>query len=114
MTAFYRNVVDEDFALCEGVQQNLERGVFERGPLHPFYEEGAVAFQKMVVKVLREQVALEEELGKEVWAARPGRQSFGKKTAALHGNGPHEGDEGKSLCETMLGCDKTRLKSVNW
>ncbi len=113
MTAFYKNVVDEDFGLCEGVQRNLERGVFERGPLHPFYEEGAVAFQRMVVDMLREQVALEEGVGREVWASRPVEKGFGKKRVAGDENGSHE-EDGKSVCETMLGCDKPMLKGVDW
>lgn len=32
---FYKQVLDEDKALCEGSQVNLEAGVFTSGQLHP-------------------------------------------------------------------------------
>ncbi|ETI22600.1 hypothetical protein G647_06676 [Cladophialophora carrionii CBS 160.54] len=114
MTAFYQNVVDEDFALCEAVQRNLERGVFDGGALHPFHEEGVMAFQEMIVKVLGEQVEMEEEAGQEIWAARPGprRQSDGVKP----------GHAATSLCERILGsvgggavsCEKTHARGLEW
>ncbi|KAJ9609477.1 hypothetical protein H2200_005804 [Cladophialophora chaetospira] len=114
MTAFYRNVVDEDLGLCEGVQKNLERGVFEKGALHPFHEEGVMAFQQMVVEALREQVQLEESTGREVWAAKPERQSFGKKKGVANGEGATGADDGKSVCEIILGCDKIKLRGLEW
>lgn len=113
MIKFYRKVVDEDFALCEKVQRNLERGVFVMGPLHPFHEEGAQAFQSMVLKVLREQVEKEREAGREIWAARPAAQGIGK--SELLGDVVTNGDsDGRSLCEQMLGCDKTKLRGLEW
>ena len=71
MKIFYEKVVDEDFELCEGVQRNLERGVYDRGVMHPFHEEGVKAFQGMVLGCLREHIELEKRVGMEVWAARP-------------------------------------------
>ena len=115
MTDFYKNVVDEDFALCEAVQKNLTRGVFDRGPLHPFHEEGAIAFQGMVVKVLREHVDLEEKQGREIWAAKPqGQGSFAKKQLLGGVNGTDGEGDAKALCEKILGCDKTRLEGLEW
>ena len=73
MTKFYRKVVDEDSALCEKVQKNMQRGIFEKGPLHPFHEEGVWAFQGMVLKILKEHVAKEEEDGREIWAVKTER-----------------------------------------
>lgn len=105
MTDFYRNVVNEDFELCEQVQTNLERGIFERGPLHPFHEEGVMAFQRMLVRVLREQVKLEEEAGRELWAAKPGGQRYGTS---------EDQQNSRSLCDSMLVCEKTKSKGLEW
>jgi hypothetical protein len=112
MAAFYQNVVDEDFALCEAVQRSLERGVFERGALHPFHEEGVMAFQDMIMKVLGEQVEAEEVAGRELWAARPGPQGqgvgVGTKQAVT------------DLCERILAggggvsCEKATARGLEW
>ena len=112
MTKFYQKVVDEDFALCENVQKNIQRGIFERGPLHPFHEEGVWAFQGMVLKVLKEHVAKEEEAGREIWAAKPKGQGVGMGEISL--DAASGGSDGKSICEKMLGCSKTRLIALEW
>jgi phenylpropionate dioxygenase-like ring-hydroxylating dioxygenase large terminal subunit len=103
MTAFYRKVVDEDFTLCEAVQKNIERGIFQNGQLHPFHEEGVMAFQNMVLDVLKEQVQLEKEAGRELWAAKPG---FDGKAGGKGG--------GLSKCEELLGCEKGQLEDIAW
>jgi phenylpropionate dioxygenase-like ring-hydroxylating dioxygenase large terminal subunit len=118
MTNFYRKVVDEDFDLCENVQKNLERGIFETGPLHPFHEEGVHAFQDMVLSALREHVQAEEYAGEELWATKPKNQSssFGK-TGMTKNIGPVDEQaqaQGRNVCETMLGCQKLRLRGVDW
>jgi hypothetical protein len=100
MTAFYRKVVDEDFALCEAVQKNIERGIFEDGSLHAFHEEGVMAFQGMVLDVLREQIQLEKKAGRELWAAKPGF--------------PSKAENSVSKCEQLLGCEKGQLKDLEW
>lgn len=41
-------IVTEDLAMVEGVQRNLEAGVFTRGPLSPRWEHAVAAFQDMV------------------------------------------------------------------
>ncbi len=112
MTNFYRKVVDEDFELCEKVQKNLERGVFETGPLHPFHEEGVHAFQGMVLRALREQAQAEEHAGEEIWAAKPKNQSFAK--TGIPQNTVDEQSQGRNVCEIMLGCRKSRLRGVEW
>lgn len=123
MTKFYRKVVDEDFELCEKVQRNLERGVFEMGPLHPFHEEGVKAFQGMLIQILREHVACESLAGHEIWAAKPrGQQRIAKNNALLldheenlqEGSDGHVQVDGTSLCAKILGCDATRLRNVEW
>lgn len=112
MINFYRKVVDEDFGLCEKVHKNLERGVFEMGPLHPFHEEGVRAFQLMILKVLREQVKIEEADQTEIWAAKPRGQGVGR--SGLLGDQENGDADGRSLCEKMLGCDQTKLKGLDW
>ena len=41
-------VLDEDRAICEAVQRNLDAGVYDRGPLSPRHEAGVAAFQRWV------------------------------------------------------------------
>jgi phenylpropionate dioxygenase-like ring-hydroxylating dioxygenase large terminal subunit len=45
-------IVTEDLAMVEGVQRNLEAGIYERGPLSPRWEHGVAAFHDMVREVL--------------------------------------------------------------
>ncbi|KAK5274039.1 hypothetical protein LTR99_000705 [Exophiala xenobiotica] len=120
MTTFYRKVVDEDFDLCEMVQKNLERGIFETGSLHPFHEEGVHAFQNMVLSALREHVQAEENAGEELCATKPKPEnqssSFGK-TGMSKNIGPVDEQaqaQGRNVCEIMLGCQKLRLRGVDW
>jgi choline monooxygenase len=42
------SLMDEDRAICEAVQRNLDAGVYERGPLSPRHESGVAAFQRWV------------------------------------------------------------------
>jgi choline monooxygenase len=39
-------VLDEDRAICEEVQRNLEAGVYEAGVLSPRHENGVAAFHE--------------------------------------------------------------------
>jgi choline monooxygenase len=41
-------VLDEDRAICELVQANLESGIYDRGRLSPRHENGVHAFQTWV------------------------------------------------------------------
>lgn len=66
---FYKRLMQEDIDLCVGVQKNMERRVFDSGPLHPFREEGVIAFQDMVRQAMRTQVDREAKAGKELWPA---------------------------------------------
>lgn len=116
MTKFYQKVVDEDFALCENVQKNIGRGIFESGPLHPFHEEGVLAFQRMVLMILREQVKKEDEARKQIWAARPdsGLASMGVRMDTIpRANSGQNDVQAQSLCEMMLGCE-TNSKALDW
>ena len=70
MVNFYQRVVDEDFTLCENLQRNLSRGVWDRGPLHPFYEEGVTAFQTGVLGILKEHAEQEKARGCRITPAK--------------------------------------------
>ena len=41
-------LMDEDRAICEAVQRNLESGAYETGELSPRHEAGVAAFQGLV------------------------------------------------------------------
>ena len=116
MAAFYRKVVDEDFALCENVQRNLSRGVFERGPLHPFHEEGVFAFQTMLLRVLREHVLKESGAGHEIWPARPKNQTFGAEGGPVSGAPAAVDGESNdaSICEILLACNGDKRRDLQW
>ncbi len=43
-----RQIVREDLELCEGVQRNLEAGVYTSGPLSPARETHVAGFQRLV------------------------------------------------------------------
>jgi choline monooxygenase len=38
--------LDEDRAICEAVQRNLDAGVYDTGLLSPRHEQGVAAFQR--------------------------------------------------------------------
>jgi Ring hydroxylating alpha subunit (catalytic domain) len=67
MVEFYQKVTQEDIDLCNEVQKNMQRRVFSSGPLHPFHEEGVVAFQGMVKRIVTEHLEREKKAGKEIW-----------------------------------------------
>lgn len=66
----YAKTVDrEDFELVQAAQDNLNRGVYSRGQLHPFREAGVIFYQKEVRNRLREHLERERQAGKEMWPA---------------------------------------------
>jgi choline monooxygenase len=42
------DILDEDRAICEAVQRNLETGIYDTGVLSPRHENGVAAFQQWV------------------------------------------------------------------
>jgi choline monooxygenase len=46
--------LDEDQAICEAVQRNLEAGVYHRGELSPKHEEALAWFQGMIAAAVGE------------------------------------------------------------
>ena len=47
-------VLDEDQAICEAVQRNLEAGIYEAGRLSPRHESALVWFQSRVQSAIGE------------------------------------------------------------
>lgn len=89
MLGFYQKVIQEDLDLCNASQKNLSRGVYVSGPLHPFHEEGVVAFQQMVTEKLARHLQEEKIAGRELWPAE--HQSKGS-------------DRAKGICTEVLSC----------
>lgn len=71
MLEFYQKVIQEDLDLCNAAQKNLSREIYSSGPLHPFYEEGVISFQKMVMERLRVHLDEEKAAGEQIWPAKP-------------------------------------------
>ncbi|KAL5043032.1 hypothetical protein BDW71DRAFT_216583 [Aspergillus fruticulosus] len=69
--AFYRQVLDEDRDLCEGVQRSLRTGMFMNGELHPDKEKGPIRFQESLKEMVMEHAKEEGRLGAEIWPAVP-------------------------------------------
>lgn len=66
----YKRVMSEDKYLCIHSQENLNRGVFVNGELHPGMENGPLYFQNVVREVLQEHHKREEQEQREIWPAR--------------------------------------------
>lgn len=65
----YKRVMTEDKALCTAAQNNLERGVFVNGLMHPKMEKGPLFFQKLVREAVTEFHGREKMKGAEIWPA---------------------------------------------
>lgn len=68
---FYKRVESEDIELCNGTQKNLERGIYQVGPLHPYREEGVIAFHEMYKEHMLDHVRLEQESNGKIEPATP-------------------------------------------
>jgi phenylpropionate dioxygenase-like ring-hydroxylating dioxygenase large terminal subunit len=112
MLDFYQKVVEEDFELCEGVQRNIARGIYERGPLHPFHEEGVGAFQKLMMRDLLEHSEMEAHSEREINRAKPSHVSEGQITPGSDNEVPKQ--QMFALCEWLQGCDKSRAAGIQW
>ncbi|KAH6709162.1 Rieske [2Fe-2S] domain protein [Leptodontidium sp. MPI-SDFR-AT-0119] len=99
MTKFYKQVTAEDVELCNLAQQNLQRGIYTSGLLHPFHEEGVMAFQDTVRRVLNEHVECEEQAGRKISPAE-------RELGAGSGSGGIE--------STILSCALLQSKDLSW
>ena len=91
---FFESIELEDYDLCNGVQQNLNTGVYVHGPLHSQRESGVLYFKDLVKKTLKEHMEKESEAGHEIWPAKRNQQF-------------HEAvSEEQQFCETVCACGK--------
>jgi phenylpropionate dioxygenase-like ring-hydroxylating dioxygenase large terminal subunit len=74
---FFEGIELEDYDLCNGVQKNLNSGVYVHGPLHTQRESGALYFKKLVSRHLKEHMELESEVGHEIHPAKREQQLHG-------------------------------------
>ncbi|CAH0025067.1 unnamed protein product [Clonostachys rhizophaga] len=81
--AMYKRVMSEDKELAIGAQNNILRGVFINGELHPGMEKGALWFQSSARDMVKEHHEREVEAGREIW---PAQQSMARIIAATSGN----------------------------
>ena len=54
--AYGTQLAEEDIGIVEVVQQNLNAGVYERGPLSPRHENGLFHFHEMVRDAVESEV----------------------------------------------------------
>lgn len=75
----YERVMREDKVLCTRAQENLQRGVFVNGLLHPKYEKAPLFFQKTAREVVQRHFKQEKEAGREIWPAKTRVVGTGEK-----------------------------------
>ena len=67
----FRQILHEDKDLCNAAQENLNKGIFQSGELHPRVEKGPLFFQQVTKKLVMDHRAEEERLGRQIWPAAP-------------------------------------------
>lgn len=71
---FFEGIELEDYDLMNGVQKNLNRGVYVSGPLHTQRESGVAYFKQLVQQELQKHADEEASAGREIWPARRNQQ----------------------------------------
>ncbi|CAG9994378.1 unnamed protein product [Clonostachys byssicola] len=71
-----KRVMEEDKALCVAAQNNIERGVFVNGDLHPRLEIGSLYFQQLTREAVIEHVEIEDKVAHEIWPAGRATHNF--------------------------------------
>jgi hypothetical protein len=66
----WSKVFSEDKILCQLSQENLERGVFVNGQMHPRLEKGPLYFQKKHREVIRAHHKREEAAQQKIWPVK--------------------------------------------
>lgn len=72
--SFFEGIELEDYDLCNGVQQNLNTGVYVQGPLHTKRERGVLYFKSLVQADLKKHLREEQAAGREIWPAKRNQQ----------------------------------------
>ncbi|KAL4795619.1 Rieske [2Fe-2S] iron-sulfur domain-containing protein [Aspergillus venezuelensis] len=88
--AFFEGIELEDYDLCNGVQKNLDSGVYVHGPLHEMREGGVLYFKDLIKTQLKEHWDEEVAQVREIWPAQRRQQ--------LHGNVAQEEQFAKDVC----------------
>ncbi len=74
---FFEGIELEDFDLMNGVQKNLNSGVYVHGPVHTKRESGVLYFKHLVQKELNAHMEREIEAGREIWPAQRNQELHG-------------------------------------
>ncbi|PGH32959.1 hypothetical protein GX50_04241 [[Emmonsia] crescens] len=103
--AFMKQIEEEDRVLCTLVQENLNVGVYESGPLHPHDEMGVAYVKELVKRAVMAHVQKEKEVGHEIWpaAARNGKQGGTQNPETL---------EEEAFCKAL--CSGETLEKLAW
>lgn len=70
--ALIKRMMEEDKALCLASQNNIERGVFVNGELHPCLKSGPIYFPKLTREAVIDHAESEDVANHEIWPARDG------------------------------------------
>lgn len=73
-TRFMWQLNQEDFALCEQTQRNLEVGIYSTGVLHPEKERGVLYYQNLIKNLVLEHLEVEKQAGRVIDPATIGRE----------------------------------------
>lgn len=71
---FYEEVEREDVVLCNGVQQNLNTGIYVHGPLYSKREAAVIRLKELIEKDLNAHREQEAAVGHEIWPAQRNQQ----------------------------------------
>ncbi|CAG8104288.1 unnamed protein product [Penicillium olsonii] len=71
---FFEGIELEDYDLMNGVQKNLNSGVYVHGPLHPQREGGVLYFKHLVQTQLKEHWDVERAAGEKIYPAKRNNQ----------------------------------------
>jgi hypothetical protein len=67
--SLYKQIMGEDKELANGVQKNMERGVFVNGRMHPRVESGALHLQARTRELVKRHAEAEKKAGRQIWPA---------------------------------------------
>lgn len=67
---FFEGIELEDYDLMNGVQKNLNSGVYVHGPCHTTRESGVLYFKHLVEEQLKQHREKEKNAGHEIWPAQ--------------------------------------------
>lgn len=99
----YKRLENEDKALFDKAQKNVNRDISPSGELRQQRTEAALWFQKLTKDEIMEWQRREKVLGREIWPARP-------PAAGLEGKGTNDDEE---FC-SGLACESGVKEGLAW